>query len=73
MLSTALYIASMAEVGTGVILTRGELEPIFCQLRLIPLQVQIAAMAWGVNLLSATINTFGSRGIGKFMIVPELE
>ncbi|KAG8741893.1 hypothetical protein FRC10_002306 [Ceratobasidium sp. 414] len=47
-LSTALYIASMAEVGTGVTLTR----------------VQIAAVAWGVNLLSAIINTFGSRGIG---------
>lgn len=47
-LSTALYIASMAEVGTGVTLTR----------------LQIAAMAWGVNLLSAIINTFGSRGIG---------
>ncbi|CAE6495776.1 unnamed protein product [Rhizoctonia solani] len=48
-LSTALYIASMAEVGTGIALTR----------------VQIAAMAWGVNLLSAIINTFGSRGIGR--------
>ncbi|KAH7334343.1 amino acid transporter [Rhizoctonia solani] len=47
-LSTALYIASMAEVGTGIALTR----------------VQITAMAWGVNLLSAIINTFGSRGIG---------
>ncbi|QRV83248.1 amino acid permease [Ceratobasidium sp. AG-Ba] len=47
-LSTALYIASMAEVGTGITLTR----------------VQIAAMAWGVNLLSGIINTFGSRGIG---------
>ncbi|KAL5639275.1 hypothetical protein ACGC1H_006700 [Rhizoctonia solani] len=47
-LSTALYIASMAEVGTGITLTR----------------VQITAMAWGVNLLSAIINTFGSRGIG---------
>ncbi|KAF8711911.1 Amino acid permease, partial [Rhizoctonia solani] len=46
-LSTALYIASMAEVGTGITLTR----------------VQIAAMAWGVNLLSGLINTFGSRGI----------
>ncbi|KDN41495.1 hypothetical protein RSAG8_07445, partial [Rhizoctonia solani AG-8 WAC10335] len=45
---TALYIASMAEVGTGITLTR----------------VQITAMAWGVNLLSAIINTFGSRGIG---------
>ncbi|CAE6490990.1 unnamed protein product [Rhizoctonia solani] len=47
-LSTALYIASMAEVGTGITLTR----------------VQITAMAWGVNLLSAIINTLGSRGIG---------
>ncbi|QRW24693.1 amino acid permease [Rhizoctonia solani] len=51
-LSTALYIASMAEVGTGITLTR----------------VQIAAMAWGVNLLSGLINTFGSRGIGAVSV-----
>ncbi|KIJ54487.1 hypothetical protein M422DRAFT_73498 [Sphaerobolus stellatus SS14] len=47
-LSTALYIASLAEVGTGVSLTR----------------VEIAAIAWGVNILSGIINTVGTRAIG---------
>lgn len=61
----------MAEVGTGVTLTRRKLEPPL-SLRCTPnlSQVQIAAMAWGVNLLSAIINTFGSRGIGKYMLLP---
>ncbi|KAJ1301650.1 hypothetical protein OPQ81_008891 [Rhizoctonia solani] len=47
-LSTALYIASMAEVGTGITLSR----------------VEITGMAWCVCLLSAIINSWGSRGIG---------
>ncbi|KAF8587676.1 amino acid transporter [Ramaria rubella] len=47
-LSTALYIASLAEVGTGVTLKR----------------VEIAAIAWGINILSGIINTVGTRAIG---------
>lgn len=67
----------MAEVGKGVTLTRGKLEPgLGWILQLgsklfdayFVIQVQIAAMAWGVNLLSAAINTFGSRGIGAFYV-----
>ena len=46
--STALYLASCAEVGTGKQLTR----------------VEIAAVAWGVNIFSGVINTFGTRAIG---------
>ncbi|KAF8756075.1 carnitine choline acetyltransferase family [Rhizoctonia solani] len=62
-LSTALYIASMAEVGTGITLTRGkaiyflfgtEMSPDFL------FQVQIAAMAWGVNLLSVWWTLIGT-------------
>ncbi|KAF8526995.1 amino acid transporter [Hysterangium stoloniferum] len=47
-LSTALYIASLAEVGTGASLTR----------------VEVAAIAWGINILSGIINTVGTRAIG---------
>ncbi|KAI5116509.1 hypothetical protein M0805_001864 [Coniferiporia weirii] len=48
-LSTALYIASLAEVGSGRALTR----------------VEIAALAWGVNILSGIINTVGTKAIGR--------
>ncbi|KAI0689336.1 amino acid transporter [Cytidiella melzeri] len=48
-LSTALYIASLAEVGQGRTLTR----------------VEIAAIAWGVNIMSGVINTFGTKAIGS--------
>ncbi|KAJ7101546.1 amino acid transporter [Mycena belliarum] len=48
-LSVALYLASLAEVGTGRILTR----------------VQIAAIAWGVNIASGVMNTIGTKGIGR--------
>ena len=47
--STALYIASLAEVGTGKILTR----------------VEIAAIAWGINIFSGIINTVGTKAIGR--------
>lgn len=46
--STALYLASLAEVGQGRTLTR----------------VEIAAIAWGVNILSGVINTIGTKAIG---------
>ncbi|KAJ7268040.1 amino acid/polyamine transporter I [Mycena rebaudengoi] len=48
-LSVALYLASIAEVGTGHILTR----------------VEIAAIAWGVNIASGIMNTIGTKGIGR--------
>ncbi|KAJ6455474.1 amino acid transporter [Mycena sanguinolenta] len=48
-LSVALYLASLAEVGTGRILTR----------------VEIAAIAWGVNIASGIMNTIGTKGIGR--------
>ncbi|KAK1231737.1 polyamine transporter tpo5 [Marasmius sp. AFHP31] len=48
-LSTALYLASLAEVGQGRILTR----------------VEIAAIAWGVNIASGIINTIGTKAIGR--------
>ncbi|KAH8112918.1 amino acid transporter [Phellopilus nigrolimitatus] len=48
-LSTALYIASLAEVGSGRTLTR----------------VEIAAVAWGVNVFSGVINTVGTKAIGR--------
>ncbi|KAF9256311.1 amino acid transporter [Marasmius fiardii PR-910] len=48
-LSTALFLASLAEVGQGVTLTR----------------VQIAAIAWGINILSGIINTIGTKAIGR--------
>jgi hypothetical protein len=47
--SVALYLASLAEVGTGRILTR----------------VEIAAIAWGVNIASGIMNTIGTKGIGR--------
>ncbi|KAK1234512.1 polyamine transporter tpo5, partial [Marasmius sp. AFHP31] len=47
--STALYLASLAEVGQGRILTR----------------VEIAAIAWGVNIASGIINTIGTKAIGR--------
>lgn len=46
--SVALYLASLAEVGQGRTLTR----------------VEIAAIAWGVNIASGIINTVGTRAIG---------
>lgn len=48
-LSVALYLASLAEVGQGRVLTR----------------VEIAAIAWGVNVLSGVINTVGTKAIGS--------
>ncbi|EEB88230.1 hypothetical protein MPER_14053, partial [Moniliophthora perniciosa FA553] len=48
-LSTALYLASLAEVGQGKTLTR----------------IEIAAIAWGVNILSGIINTVGTKAIGR--------
>ena len=47
--STALYIASLVEVGSGKGLTR----------------VEIAAIAWGVNVLSGIMNTVGTKAIGR--------
>ncbi|KZW03950.1 amino acid transporter [Exidia glandulosa HHB12029] len=47
-LSVALYLASLVEVGQQRAVTR----------------VEIAAMAWGVNILSGIINTIGTRAIG---------
>lgn len=44
-LSVALYIASMAAVGSGRTLTR----------------VEIAAIALGINILSGIINTVGTK------------
>ncbi|KAF9075856.1 amino acid transporter [Rhodocollybia butyracea] len=48
-LSVALFIASLAEVGSGRTLTR----------------VEITAIAWGINILSGLINTVGTKAIGK--------
>ncbi|KAH7883050.1 amino acid transporter [Phlebopus sp. FC_14] len=48
-LSVALYIASMAEVSQGRTLTR----------------VEIAAIAWGVNILSGIVNTVGTKAVGR--------
>lgn len=48
-LSVALYLASLAEVGQGRTLTR----------------VEIAAISWGVNILSGIINTVGTKAIGS--------
>ena len=47
--STTLYIASLAEVGSGRTLSR----------------VEIAAVAWGVNVLSGLINCAGTVAIGR--------
>lgn len=46
--SVALYLASLAEVGQDRTLTR----------------VEIAAIAWGVNIASGIINTIGTKAIG---------
>ncbi|KAG6380286.1 amino acid transporter [Boletus reticuloceps] len=48
-LSVALYIASMVEVGQGRSLSR----------------VEIAAMAWAVNITSGIVNTVGTKAIGR--------
>jgi len=48
-LSTALYIASLAEVGSQRTLTR----------------VEVVAIAWGINILSGIMNTVGTKGIGR--------
>ncbi|KAI6145131.1 hypothetical protein BKA82DRAFT_75804, partial [Pisolithus tinctorius] len=48
-LSVALYIASMAEVGSGRTLTR----------------VEIAAITWGINILSGIMNTVGTKAVGR--------
>ena len=47
-ISVALYLASLIEVGRDRSLSR----------------VEIAALAWGVNVLSGIINTVGTRAIG---------
>ncbi|KJA23954.1 hypothetical protein HYPSUDRAFT_184693 [Hypholoma sublateritium FD-334 SS-4] len=47
-LSVALYIASLIEIGQKISLTR----------------VEIAAIAWGVNVASGIINTVGTKAIG---------
>ncbi|KAH9903180.1 amino acid transporter [Cubamyces lactineus] len=47
-LSVALYLASLAEVGQGRTLSR----------------VEVAAIAWGVNVASGIINTIGTKAIG---------
>ncbi|KZO92803.1 amino acid transporter [Calocera viscosa TUFC12733] len=47
-LSVALYLASVISIGTGKVWQ----------------QVEIAAMAWGVNILSGIMNTWGTRPIG---------
>lgn len=46
--SVALYIASLIEIGQNISLTR----------------VEIAAIAWGVNVASGIINTVGTKAIG---------
>ncbi|KAJ3768959.1 amino acid/polyamine transporter I [Lentinula raphanica] len=48
-LTVALFIASLAEVGSGRTLTR----------------VEIVAIAWGINILSGIINTVGTKAIGR--------
>ncbi|KIK98872.1 hypothetical protein PAXRUDRAFT_30859 [Paxillus rubicundulus Ve08.2h10] len=48
-LSVALYMASMIEVGQGWSLTR----------------VELAAIAWVVNILSGIINIIGTKTIGR--------
>ncbi|KAJ3999015.1 amino acid/polyamine transporter I [Lentinula boryana] len=48
-LTVALFIASLAEVGSGRTLTR----------------LEITAIAWGINILSGLINTIGTKAIGR--------
>ena len=47
--SVALYLASLAEVGRGRTLTR----------------LEVVSIAWGINILSGIINTFGTKAISK--------
>lgn len=47
-LSAALYLSSLAEVGQGRSLTR----------------LEIAAIAWAVNIFSGIVNTIGTKAIG---------
>lgn len=47
--SVGLYIASLIEIGQNISLTR----------------VEIAAIAWGVNVASGIINTIGTKAIGR--------
>ncbi|PPQ84943.1 LOW QUALITY PROTEIN: hypothetical protein CVT25_004456 [Psilocybe cyanescens] len=48
-LSVALYIASLVEIGQQTTLKR----------------VEIAAIAWGVNIASGVLNTVGTKAIGR--------
>ncbi|KAI0033568.1 amino acid transporter [Vararia minispora EC-137] len=48
-LSSALYIACLVEIGSGRALTR----------------VEIAAVAWGINILSGILNTAGTKAVGR--------
>ncbi|KAF8961453.1 amino acid/polyamine transporter I [Flammula alnicola] len=48
-LSVALYIASLVEIGQRTTLTR----------------IEIAAIAWGVNIASGIINTIGTKAVGR--------
>ncbi|KAH9474412.1 Amino-acid permease BAT1-like protein [Psilocybe cubensis] len=48
-LSVALYIASLVEIGQQTTLKR----------------VEIAAIAWGVNVASGVLNTVGTKAIGR--------
>ncbi|KAJ3788430.1 amino acid transporter [Lentinula aff. detonsa] len=48
-LTVALFMASLAEVGSGRTLTR----------------LEITAIAWGINILSGLINTIGTKAIGR--------
>ena len=47
--SVALYIASLIEIGQQISLSR----------------VEIAAIAWGINILSGLLNTVGTKAIGR--------
>ncbi|KAF4613045.1 hypothetical protein D9613_010786 [Agrocybe pediades] len=48
-LSVALYIASLAEIGQGITFSR----------------VEIAVIAWGINIASGILNTIGTKAIGR--------
>ncbi|CAL1710337.1 unnamed protein product [Somion occarium] len=47
-LSVALYLASLIELSLGRQITR----------------VEVAALAWGINILSGIVNSFGTRAVG---------
>jgi amino acid transporter len=47
--SAALYIACLVEIGSGRQLTR----------------VEIAAVAWAINIASGVVNTLGTKTIGR--------